>query len=295
MPKRPTLLLTLVLSLFPVPSAVAFAQAPPVPLPRPQTAPRAEPSDIPVPDEKPASPKSEAPSMPRAEPQEPKGLKKAAPTPDFIGPPAPTKSTESALPPKPERLLIEAEDPAAHAQCLKDLTALGTVFETTGAIDDGDGCGIRQPITVREILSGIAVAPSATLRCETALSLARFMQEMIVPAVRVALADKGELKAIHQASAYVCRNRNSAETGKISEHARGNAIDIAALEFENGMVPMVIAAEDDGTLAAAFQRSVNASACLFFTTVLSPGSDAAHQDHLHLDVMTRKDGYRFCR
>lgn len=295
MPKRSTLLLTLVLSLFPVPSAVAFAQAPPVPLPRPQTAPQAEPSDVPVPDEKPAPPKSEAPAKPPAEPQKPKGPEEAAPSPDFIGPPAPTKGAESALPPKPETLAIETEDPAEHAQCLKDLAALGTVFETTGAIDDGDGCGIRQPITVREILPGIALNPEATFRCETALNLARLTRAMIVPAARIALAEKGELKAIHQASAYVCRNRNSAQTGKISEHARGKAIDIAALEFENGMVPMVIAAEDDGTLAAAFQRSVNASACLFFTTVLSPGSDAAHQDHLHLDVMTRKDGYRFCR
>lgn len=293
MPKRPTLLLTLVLSLFPTPSAI-WAQNPPVPLPRPHTAPPAEPSEVPVPDEKPAPPKSEAPSQPQAEPQEPKDPEEAAPPPEFIGPPAPTKSAESTLPPKPETLPIETEDPAAHAQCLKDLTALGTVFEAEEAIDDGDGCGIRQPITVREILSGIALAPSATLRCETALSLARFTREMILPAARIALAEKGELKAIHQASAYVCRNRNSAETGKISEHARGNAIDIAALEFEGGMVPMVIAAHD-GTLAAAFQRSVNASACLFFTTVLSPGSDAAHQDHLHLDVMTRKDGYRFCR
>lgn len=294
MPKRPTLLLTLVLSLFPVPSAV-WAQNPPVPLPRPQTEPQAEPSDVPVPDEKPAPPKSEAPSQPQAEPKKPKGPEEAAPSPHFIGPPAPTKGAESALPPKPETPPIETEDPAEHAQCLKDLAALGTVFENTGAIDDGDGCGIRHPITVREILPGIALTPEATFRCGTALNLARFTRAMIVPAARIALAEKGELKAIHQASAYVCRNRNSAETGKISEHARGNAIDIAALEFENGMVPMVIAAQDDGTLPAAFQRSLNASACLFFSTVLSPGSDAAHQDHLHLDVIARKSGYRFCR
>lgn len=190
---------------------------------------------------------------------------------------------------------IETEDPADHARCLEDLTALGTGFAAIPAIDDGSGCGIRRPITVRDILPGIALAPAATLRCETARSLARFTREMIVPAARAALGEKGRLKAIHQASAYVCRKRNSAETGKISEHARGNAIDIAALEFEGGMVPMAIVAADDGTLIAAFQRSLNAAACLFFTTVLSPGSDAAHRDHLHLDVIERKSGYRFCR
>jgi len=35
--------------------------------------------------------------------------------------------------------------------------------------------------------------------------------------------------------------------------------------------------------AAAFQRALNAAACLYFTTVLSPGSDETHRDHMHLD------------
>ncbi|SSC66139.1 unnamed protein product [Ciceribacter selenitireducens ATCC BAA-1503] len=169
------------------------------------------------------------------------------------------------------------------------------MFETAAPIDDGEGCGMSNPVIVREILPGIKLSPEATFRCETALQLARMTRETIIPAARIALADKGELKAIQQASAYVCRNRNSAATGKISEHAHGNAIDIAALEFDKGTVPMVIAAQDDGTFPAAFQRSLNAAACLYFTTVLSPGSDEAHKDHLHLDVIERKSGYRFCR
>ena len=57
----------------------------------------------------------------------------------------------------------------------------------------------------------------------------------------------------------------------------------------------MIARQDDGTAEAAFQRALNALACLYFTTVLSPGSDAAHQDHLHLDVIKRRSGFRYCR
>lgn len=296
MPKRPTLLLTLVLSLsLALPDAAARAQSPPVPLPRPQTAPRPEPSDVPVPDEKPIPPKSTAPRQPRAEPQKPPPPQETSAPAHVIGPLAPPTGAETRPAPVPDMPPIEPEDRAEHAQCLKDLTALSTVFEASAAIDDGSGCGISRPITVRDILPGIALAPAATLRCEAARSLARFTREMIVPAARAALGEKGRLKAIHHASAYVCRNRNSAETGEISEHARGNAIDISALEFEGGMVPMAIVAADDGTLIAAFRRSLNAAACLFFTTVLSPGSDAAHQDHLHLDVIERKDDFHFCR
>ena len=177
-------------------------------------------------------------------------------------------------------------------QALKDL---GATFEQPARIDDGNGCGIDRPITLTRLSPTVALEPAGTFRCETALQLARMTRDMIAPAAKLGLSDKGALKTVNQASGYICRNRNSAENGKISEHARGNAVDIAALTFERGTVPMVIAKQDDGTFAAAFQRSLNAMACLYFTTVLSPGSDAAHQDHLHLDVIKRNSGFRYCR
>lgn len=221
-----------------------------------------------------------------------------SPSPPPTGPPPPARGlppVPGLQPAAPAAIRVEPEDPEQFAACRAELETLGAVFEAAAPIDDGEGCGMSHPITVREILPGIRLAPEATFRCETALQLARLTRETIIPTARIALADKGELKAIHQASAYICRNRNSATTGKISEHAHGNAVDIAALEFDKGIVPMAIAAQDDGTFPAAFQRSLNAAACLYFTTVLSPGSDEAHRDHLHLDVIERKGNYRFCR
>jgi hypothetical protein len=251
-----------------------------VPVPPPVPAPDPPPAEDVVPAEKP----EDAP----------------APAPDvrLPGPPPPARGlppVPGLQPAKPAAIRVAPEDPAQFAACQSELKTLGTVFETAAPIDDGEGCGMSNPVVVREILPGIRLSPEATFRCETALQLARMTRETVVPAARIALADKGELKAIQQASAYVCRNRNSAANGKISEHAHGNAIDIAGLEFDKGSVPMVIAAQDDGSFPAAFQRSLNAAACLYFTTVLSPGSDEAHKDHLHLDVIERKSGYRFCR
>jgi hypothetical protein len=172
---------------------------------------------------------------------------------------------------------------------------MGARFEELPRIDEENGCGIDRPIRVTRLLAGVEIEPEATLRCETALELARLTRDVILPAARIALPEKGDLTAINQASAYVCRNRNSAETGKISEHARGSAVDIASLQFGTETVPMVIARPEESTFAAAFQRSLNAAACLYFSTVLSPGSDEAHKDHLHLDVLERRDGYRYCR
>lgn len=257
---------------------------------------------VPAPAEKPA-PDGEATPAPTQTPVPAEDVVPAekptdAPSPSPTGPPPPARGlppVPGLQPAAPAAIRVEPEDPEQFAACRAELETLGAVFEAAAPVDDGEGCGMSHPITVREILPGITLAPEATFRCETALQLARLTRETIIPTARIALADKGNLKAIRQASAYVCRNRNSATTGKVSEHAYGNAIDIAALEFDKGSVPMVIAAQDDGTFPAAFQRSLNAAACLYFTTVLSPGSDEAHRDHLHLDVIERKGNYRFCR
>lgn len=267
------------------PAVRAPAEKPPeaeesAPVPAPAPAPGPPPAEDVVPAEKPEDAPAPAPEV------------------RLPGPPPPARGlppVPGLQPAKPAAIRVAPEDPEQFAACQAELKTLGTVFETAAPIDDGEGCGMSNPVVVREILPGIKLAPEATFRCETALQLAHMTRETIIPAARIALADKGELKAIQQASAYVCRNRNSAATGKISEHAYGNAIDIAGLEFDKGSVPMVIAAQDDGTFPAAFQRSLNAAACLYFTTVLSPGSDDAHKDHLHLDVIERKSGYRFCR
>jgi hypothetical protein len=135
--------------------------------------------------------------------------------------------------------------------------------------------------------------PEGTMRCETALALVHWMKESVIPSA-AALKDDGRIVAINQASTYICRLRNNAATGKISEHARGNAIDIAGFAFENGKTIGIEPRREDPTLTGAFQRTASASACLYFSTVLDPDSDAAHETHFHLDVLKRKGEFRYC-
>ncbi|WP_349017662.1 extensin family protein [Rhizobium sp. 32-5/1] len=168
-------------------------------------------------------------------------------------------------------------------------------FARSQRIDDGKGCGIEKPVIVDAVLPGIKLAPEGTMRCETAIELARWTKESVLPAAKIAFEAEGALTVINQASSYVCRLRNNASTGKISEHARGNAIDIASFTFKNGKTIPIEPRDEDGTLSGAFQRAVTASGCLYFATVLDPGSDEAHEDHLHFDVLERKNGYRYCR
>ncbi|MVA09907.1 extensin [Agrobacterium vitis] len=214
-----------------------------------------------------------------------------APTPAS---PAPAPSAEPAPAPAPAPPIM-TEDPQAYNQCLTDLKAAGAQFTERPRIDDGDGCGIDKPLEVTEILPGVSLKPKATLRCAAALELSEWMRTLVIPAADQALPDKGRLTAVDQASSYICRNRNSRSDGKMSEHAKGNALDIAGFEFEKGDVPMKIVPDSEPTLPGAFQRTINSSACLYFTTVLAPGADETHKDHMHLDLIKRRNDYRVCQ
>lgn len=198
------------------------------------------------------------------------------------------KSDEAKNPP------IENEDEKDYAACLADLRTAGAGVSELPRIDDGNGCGIDKPLQVREILPGIQLKPEATMRCKTALQLNRWIKGTVLPSAELAFGADKKIKAVDQATSYACRNRNSASAGKLSEHARGNAIDIAGFTFADGSHFEIAPRERDSTLAGAFERAIMATACLYFTTVLGPGSDAAHETHLHLDVIERKAGYRYC-
>ncbi|ENN87969.1 hypothetical protein RHSP_50038 [Rhizobium freirei PRF 81] len=194
-------------------------------------------------------------------------------------------------PPRPP-LTIASEPDEEHMACMTELTAMGATLKEIPRIDDGNGCGIDKPIALASPLSGIELKPEGKMRCETALALAQWMKTSVIPSA--AVLENGKIVTINQASTYICRLRNNASAGKISEHARGNAIDIASFTFENGKTIGIEPRREDPTLTGAFQRAASASACLYFTTVLDPESDAAHETHFHLDVLERNGGFRYC-
>ncbi len=280
------------------------AAAAPTPEPKPETQAPAAPSPAPAPEEpseaqSAGSPPEEGPggeSPPatadgrEAEGEAAKERPEKETEPKGEAPKEPPKEPEE---PPPPPLPIATEHPEDLKACLADLAALGTKYETATRIDDGEGCGIAQPLEVAEVLPGIDTG-GAQMRCETARALAHWLKDTVNPALKIALPDR-KITGLTTGSTYACRLRNGAAEGKISEHARGNAIDIAAFRLDDGTEITMKPRAEDGTMEGAFQRTASAGACLHFSTVLSPGSDAAHQDHLHLDVLEREPGYRYCR
>jgi hypothetical protein len=259
------------------------------------------PENGPVPQKKPVTAETEIPAEKTVKPQvkpDEKNDEKATEKMTPSSGESPTDEKPATVEPqaKPDPVLtIQPEDEKEYAACLSALKQIGAVFKEETRIDDGKGCGIDKPLTLQTVLPGIALKPEGKMRCETALELARWTKDAVLPAAKVALEAEGELTAINQASSYICRLRNNAATGKISEHARGNAIDIASFTFKSGKSIEIQPRDEDSTLAGAFQRAVTATGCLYFETVLDPGSDEAHENHLHFDVIERKGGYRYCR
>ncbi|MCP1199912.1 extensin family protein [Notoacmeibacter sp. MSK16QG-6] len=202
------------------------------------------------------------------------------------------EKSPAALAP-PTKTVPEGMSAAEITRCEKDLKALDVTFEVLDPIAGENGCGVARPYNVTEI-DGVKIQPKTQMTCDAALALTRWLRGVVQPSA-ASFGPDVRLTEITHASTYVCRRRNNLPTGKLSEHAKGQAIDIVRFAFE-GHKPLPIRPRaGKGTIEEAFQRTVQAGGCLHFTTVLGPGSDEYHNDHLHFDVIARRSGYRLCQ
>jgi hypothetical protein len=129
--------------------------------------------------------------------------------------------------------------------------------------------------------------------CRFAERLADWLGHSVAPLIAGRMF--ADLRAVRTGPGYECRNRNGAATGKLSAHAVGEAIDISVFELSNGKFIPVKPSGDEAT--GDVIDSVRTAACGWFTTVLGPGSDAAHADHMHVDIALHgsSDRYRICQ
>lgn len=194
----------------------------------------------------------------------------------------------------PTGTTLVAIDEAAQLACERQLNAMGVTFEKLPPVSDGNGCLVPAPLEVSSLGVSVSLKPPAILNCSVTLAAANWVKNVVQPFADKSFPGK-KLSAIRQASGYVCRPRNNAEGARLSEHATANAIDIAGFEFDDKSFHEVKIRQRTGSLEEAFQKAVRFSACLDFTTVLGPLSDANHSDHLHFDLAQRRGGYRLCQ
>ncbi len=138
----------------------------------------------------------------------------------------------------------------------------------------------------------VEVKPTATLACPIVSALDRWIAEAIQPSARRWFGQP--VAEIRQISAYSCRGMNGQRGARISEHAFGNALDIAAFVLADGRRITVKNGWRGTPEEQGFLRDVQGAACEQFTTVLAPGSNRFHYDHIHVDLMRRASGRSIC-
>jgi hypothetical protein len=181
---------------------------------------------------------------------------------------------------------------AAPTACHLRLTPDRAVFRPLGEISGPGECGGPDIVALERIVArnraSIAISPPATLRCETAEAIVTWVRDDLV--ARVAALGSG-LATIENFDSFDCRGQNRIAGAKLSEHGRANALDIRAFRLINGQV----AQPTDVAIPKDFRLAMKTSVCARFTTVLGPGSDGYHEDHIHVDLAERHSGYRICQ
>lgn len=149
-------------------------------------------------------------------------------------------------------------------------------------------CGIQDAVRVRAV-SGVTLNPSALMNCKTAKALKDWTEKGLKPAFR----QRGPVVEMKVAAHYACRTRNNQPGARISEHGKGNAIDLSAFKMMDGEVITVLKGWGQGTTLRPLRKAYR-RACGPFGTTLGPASDRFHRDHFHFDTASHRSG-PYCR
>jgi hypothetical protein len=256
----------------------------PLPKPRPANASITEPEEpaaakpAPAVTDKPAEqatspmPKPRPADAPVTEPEKPAAAKPATdkPAEQASSPPAP---------PPPSACRLALTDAIAIAPSIPDIKGPGE-------------CGgedlVRLEAVVLPDKRRVSVKPAAILRCAMATEIANWIRIDMAP---LAASLGSVISDLDNLDSFECRGRNGIAGAKMSEHGRANALDVHDLKLANGQSITFT----DRTVPREVREGVLHSMCARFTTVLGPGSDGYHEEHIHLDLMERHNNYKICQ
>ena len=191
----------------------------------------------------------------------------------------------------PQAPAVSSEQPPPPSACRLRLTAELAVAPSLPALEGPGECAVEDAVHLEAVLlpdrTRIAVTPPAIVRCSFAEAIVHWVREDVAPAVRTL---GGDLRSIDDYASYDCRGRNRVVGAKLSEHGKANALDVRSVKLANGTVVRLT----DPQVYKGFREHLRQLTCARFTTVLGPGSDGYHEDHVHVDLAERRGGYRIC-
>jgi hypothetical protein len=242
-------------------------------------------SAVPLPKPRPAEAPAAADTPAAAEPEPPAARAPPQTAPAEAARPGETATpAEAAKPAEPPRPRLSA--------CRQALTEEIAIAPSIPDIHGAGGCGGEDLVRLEAIVlpdkRKVAVKPAAILRCKMASAVADWVRTDIAP---LAQSLGGGISNLDNFDSFECRGRNRVAGAQLSEHGRANALDVRAFGLANGKSISLT----DRSVPRDLRETVLHSVCGRFSTVLGPGSDWYHEDHIHLDLTERRNNYRICQ
>lgn len=231
--------------------------------------------------------------LPKPRPAEAPPATEAPPAAETQPPAASVQSTKPTETVKPADAAKPAEPAAPQlSACRQALTEEVAIAPSIPDIHGAGGCGGEDLVRLEAIVlpdkRKVAVKPAAILRCKMASAVADWVRTDIAPLTQ---SLGGGISNLDNFDSFECRGRNRVAGAQISEHGRANALDVRAFGLANGQSISLT----DRSVPRDLRETVLHSVCARFSTVLGPGSDWYHEDHVHLDLMERRNNYRICQ
>jgi hypothetical protein len=190
---------------------------------------------------------------------------------------------------EPEQQAAPVRQPSA---CRLALTEAIAIAPSIPDIHGPGGCGGEDLVRLEAVVLPdkhlVSVKPAAILRCAMASEVANWIRSDVAP---LATSMGSVISDLDNFDSFECRGRNRVLGAALSEHGRANALDVRSLRLANGQSISLT----DRTVVRGLRESVRQSVCARFSTVLGPGSDWYHEEHVHLDLMERHNNYKICQ
>lgn len=220
-------------------------------------------------------------------------LRLLPPRPLRVRPPQPAAIPEQYGPPQEAYAAFPEKSGAAPtkpSECQTRLEAIAA-FKPLPVLSGPGECGATDAVALDDVLlsdgAKVAFSPPATLRCSMAEAVATWLREDVAPSV---LKLGSPLRGVDNYDSYECRGRNRVRGATLSEHGRANALDIRGFRLANGETFGLT----DVNVPKDWREAVRATACARFSTVLGPGSDGNHEQHIHVDLAERHNEFKTC-
>jgi hypothetical protein len=214
----------------------------------------------------------------------PVGAPAAASDSPAVGKQAPAGADRPAAEP-----VVTGPQPSACRLALSDAIAIAPSIPD---IHGAGGCGGEDLVRLEAVVLPdkrlVSVKPAAILRCAMASAIADWIRTDMAP---LAVSLGSVIADLDNFDSFECRGRNRIVGARLSEHGRANALDVRAFKLADGRSISLT----DRTISRDLRENVLHSVCARFSTVLGPGSDWYHEDHIHLDLTERHSDYKICQ